>query len=192
MGQKVPVPKCPKKAGMTGEMMWYDLKRKIRWELLFFDSLIYLLSALLILVIYPSSVYTMTKLQTCVYAIAGWICIIGIRMVFHLYRKIWRYAGFADYIMLMVADGIATIIFIIAREFFPKSITAMRVLSLFMINLLGCIVIRMVYQWIYQGRARDSKLEKALLWLLRHLTGTTFADEKKNLNKIKMPKLLLT
>lgn len=108
------------------------------------------------------------------------------RFAFHLYRKIWRYAGQADYISLIIADGIATVIFTLVRGFIPNTVTFVRGLSLFTINLLGCIVIRMIYQWIYQGRARDSRLEKFALRFLKLTTGTSFADEKKSSNRIKI------
>ena len=162
------------------------MKRKIRWELLFFDSLVYLLSALFIFVFYPSSLFRLSFLQVAAYTLFGWICVTASRFAFHLYRKIWRYAGQADYISLIIADGIATVIFTLVRGFIPNTVTFVRGLSLFTINLLGCIVIRMIYQWIYQGRARDSRLEKFALRFLKLTTGTSFADEKKSSNRIKI------
>ncbi len=162
------------------------MKRKIRWELLFFDSLVYLLSALLILVIYPSSIHKLTAFESIIHGLAGWICITIARMCFHIYRRIWRYAGQVDYIALMTADGIATVAYLLLRAFVPESITFVRALSLFTINLLGCIVIRMIYQHIYQARAKETGLEKALLTLLKVLTGTSFAKEKINTNRIRV------
>lgn len=162
------------------------MKRKIRWELLFFDSLVYLLSALFIFVFYPSALFKLSHLQLTAYTLFGWICVTGCRFAFHTYQKIWRYAGYTDYISLMIADGIATIIFTLVRGFIPNTVTFVRGLSLFTINLLGCIVIRMIYQWAYQGRAKDTKLEKAALQVLKFTTGTTFADEKKQGNQIKV------
>ena len=162
------------------------MKRKIRWELLFFDSLVYLLSALLILVIYPSSIHKLTAFESIIHGLAGWICITIARMCFHIYQRIWRYAGQVDYIALMTADGIATVAYLLIRAFVPESITFVRALSLFTINLLGCIVIRMIYQHIYQARAKETGLEKALLTLLKVLTGTSFAKEKINTNRIRV------
>lgn len=162
------------------------LKRKIRWELLFFDSLVYLLSALFILVFYPSNIFILTPLQVAAYTVFGWICVTGTRFCLRIYRKIWRYAGQLDYISLMIADALATVVFTFTRAFIPNSLTFVRGLSLFTINLLGCIIIRMVYQYIYQGRAKNTRLEKIGLWTLNHLVGTNFANEKANGNRIKI------
>ena len=122
------------------------MKRKIRWELLFFDTLIYLISSLFILVIYPSSIFILSPLQICLYTAVGWICITGFRMLFHLYHKIWRYAGPMEYISLLTADGAATIVFLLLRAVIPNSLTFVRAVSLMTLNLLGCIMIRMIYQ----------------------------------------------
>jgi len=162
------------------------LKRKTRWELLFFDTLIYLISALFILVLYPSSIYKLSMLQLCAYTLAGWLCVTVSRFAFHLYQKIWRYAGPMEYISLIAADGLATIVFLLLRAFIPNSITFVRAIALMMSNLLGCIMIRMLYQWVYLRRARTSRLEKSALFLLKLVTGSTFADEKSNTNRIKI------
>ena len=114
------------------------MKRKIRWELLFFDSLIYLFSALVILVLYPSSIVVLSPLQVAAYTLVGWICVTGARMMSHLYRKIWRYAGAMEYMTLIAADTLAIIVFLLLRAVIPNSITVVRSISLFSLNLLGC------------------------------------------------------
>ncbi len=162
------------------------MKRKIRWELLTFDTLVYLVSALFILVIYPSSINILSPLQVIMYITAGWICITGFRMAFHLYRKIWRYAGPMDYISLLMADGLATILFLLLRAFIPNSLTFVRAVSLMTLNILGCIMIRMIYQWVYQRRTHASRLEKVALTMLKGITGVSFANEINNTNRIKI------
>ena len=106
-------------------------------------------------------------------------------MIFHIYRKIWRYAGPMDYISLILADFVATGVIILLRELLVKEVTFMRAFSLVALNLLGCMIIRLVYQYAYQNRSKDAKHEKIMLGLL-HLTGTTFTDENVNSNRIKI------
>ncbi len=162
------------------------MKQKIRWELLFFDTLIYLISALVIFVFYPSAIIHLSAGQVVFYTAIGWICITGSRLFFHIYRKIWRYAGPTDYISLIVADLVATIVIIILREALVKEVTFMRAFALVALNLLGCIMIRLIYQWVYINRSKESKLEKSALKLLKILTGARFEGEKNNTNRIKI------
>lgn len=162
------------------------MKRTIRWELLFFDTLVFLISGLIILVFYPSAITVLSPLEVCVYMVVGWSLVTASRMLMHLYQRIWRYAGQEDYLALISADAIATVAFLLIRAFIPNTITIMRALALFTSNLLGCIVIRLIYQYIYKSRSKGTKLEKISLRLLKICTGATFADEKVNSNRIRI------
>ena len=163
-----------------------SLKMKIRWRLLGFDTLIWLISALIILVIYPSSIYIMTWKHAAIYTAVGWLCIMGFRMILHLYGKIWRYAGPTEYITLVASDALATILFLLLRAVIPSAITFVRAGVLMTGDLLACIMIRMIYQWVYLRRAKSTPLERAALWLLRVVAGASFADEKTNTNRVRI------
>ena len=162
------------------------MNRKIRWELIFFDALVFLISALMIFVVYPSSVSHLTRDQIILYTVIGWSLVTVSRLFFRIYQKIWRYAGPTDYINLIIADLVATGFVIILRELLVKEVTFMRAFALVALNLLGCIMIRLIYQCVYINRGKDSKLEKTALKLLKIFTGSSFADEKINTNKIKI------
>ena len=166
--------------------MWFDMNRKIRWELVFFDSLVFLFSALMIFVFYPSSISHLTRDKIILYTVIGWALVTGSRLFFKIYQKIWRYAGPTDYINLIIADLVATGVIVILRELLVKEVTFMRAFSLVALNLLGCIMIRLIYQCVYINRGKDNKAEKAALKLLKLFTGASFADEKVNTNRIKI------
>ena len=162
------------------------MKRKNRWELLLFDTLVYAVTALFIMVIYPSSIRVLSPMQQVTYIIIGWVCVTGFRLAFHIYQKIWRYAGPMEYISLMAADGLATVLFLLLRTPIPETITFVRAIALMMANLLGCIMIRMLYQWVYQRRTRNSRFEKFSLALLKGITGVAFSSERINTNRIRI------
>ncbi len=161
-------------------------RRSIRWTLLFYDALIFLVSALFILVVYPSSVNRLTTELIITHAAVSFACLMVSRMLARIYQQIWRYAGAAEYIRLLVADGIACLAFLLLRGFFSRGITFVRALSLFTVNLLGCIAIRLIYQDVYQQRSSHSPLEKVMLALLRGTTGVSFAGETASGNRIKV------
>ena len=162
------------------------MKRKIRWELMFYDTLIYLICALFILVIYPSTLFVLTWKQMLLYAFIGWVCVMFFRMLFRIYRKIWRYAGPVEYISLITADALATATFLVLRAVIPNSITFVRAATMMSGNLLGCIGMRLLYQWIYQHRSRGTKAEQTILKILSAMTGTYFANEAPSANRIRV------
>ncbi len=162
------------------------MSNKIRWKLLFFDTILYLMSAVLILMVYPSSIYVLSPLQIVMYTVLGWVCVMAPRLGLRLYQLVWRYARQADYITLIFSDTIAATAFMILRAVIPNSITAVRAFSLFAMNLLGCLVVRLFYQWAYRRRANRNRIERATLWMLKLLTGVTFADEMTNGSRIRI------
>ena len=161
-------------------------EHKIRWTLAAYDTLLYFLSCIFILVIYPSSIDNLTSGLVVAHIVIGFFCVFISRIVFKIYEQIWRYAGPKEYIRLLISDAIACVAFVIARTFLPHRITFVRAVSLIMMDLLLCMAIRLIYQLVYQKRMSNSWVEKAALGLLRSLTRTTLADEKPERNRIKV------
>ena len=162
-------------------------KRKIRWALVIYDTLIYLFSAFFIMVLYPSSINPLPTDMVILYTCVGWVCVFVSRFILRVYMQIWRYAGPSAYINLLVSDGIGCIVFLLLRSPLPGSVTFVRAASLFCIDLLLCIAVRLLYQWVYQQRASDGKTHKILAALFRLFTGVSFpAENEKKANRIKI------
>ena len=163
------------------------MRQKIRWALAAYDAVVFLLSAVLMLFIYPSSIVVLSGWDIAMNIAAMLLCLFVARMGMRVYEQIWRYAGPMEYLQLVVADGIAYVFFLLVRLILPHTMTAMRALALFTLTLLGCIVIRFMYQWIYQHRAGTGTFEKIALQLLRRVTGVSFAEEAaRNNHRIKV------
>lgn len=160
--------------------------KKTRWMLVLYDTLIYLASCIFLLIIYPRSIDNISAGLTVAHIILGFSCVLIARLALRVYDQIWRYASPKEYIQLIVADAIACLAFLILRDFFPHKITFVRAVALFMMNLLGCIVLRLFYQLAYQKRTSNSWLEKTALALILGLTGTSFGDETVERNRIKV------
>ena len=163
------------------------MRQKPRWALAVYDGVVFLICALIILWIYPSSIIPLTAAEIAIHiaVIAG--CLFLSRMGMRVYEQIWRYAGPMEYMRLVVADAIACVAFLLIRFFIPHGITAMRTLSLFTVTLLSSIVIRYAYQWIYQHRSSTGPLERIALRLLKRVTGVSFAGETpRNDHRIKV------
>ena len=162
------------------------MRRKIRWALVAYDAVIYLLSSIFILVIYPSSIDRLTSGLIVIHIIIGYVCVFVARLFCKVYEYIWRYAGPKEYIRMIIADGIACLAFVVIRMLLPHRIPFVRTVALVMMSLLGCIAIRLFYQLIYQKRTSNSLFEKVSLKLLNVLTGTAFSDEAPVRNRIRV------
>ena len=154
-----------------------------RTEIAIIDALIYLTVALLIFVIYPSNIFVLSTELTIINIVLGFVCVAAGRICAGIYTQIWRYAGPKEYIRLIAADAAAGIVYVLLRVALDYRVTFMRAAALFTINLLACMTVRQIYQWIYQNRHSDSRLERAALKGLKILTGIGFSDDKEEAPK---------
>ena len=161
-------------------------KHRIRWTLAFYDMALYLLSCVFMFVIYPSTVDSLEGVHVFLHIVIGFACIYAARFAFRVYEQIWRYAGPDEYIRLMVADGVACIVFAFARVLVSHRITVVRAVALIMMDLLWCIAIRLIYQQLYQKRTSSSWTKKQIFRLLWRLPGVRFAVEKTQSNRIRI------
>lgn len=150
-----------------------------RWKLFLFDLFFYVFTGVFIFIIYPSTIEELTVLDQFIYIILGAICVFISRFLFGIYKRIWRYAGSADYLWLVVADFIAGLIYVLLREFVsPRKLTFVRAVSLVCLNLLGAICMRLIYQFAYQNRNQTSKAQRTVLRFLQMITGVKFAQDE--------------
>lgn len=150
-----------------------------RWKLFLFDLIFYLLVCLFIFVLYPTSIDVLNTVETITYIAFAGVCIFTLRFIFGIYKRIWRYAGSADYLWMVIADFIGGLIFVLLREFIaPTKVTFVRAVSVVLLNLLGAICMRLTYQFAYQNRNQTSKGQRFVLSILQAITGVKFAQDE--------------
>ena len=152
-------------------------KKRIRWMLTVFDLLCYAVACVAILVFYRSSVDTITGSVALIYAGLGFASLMAARMSLGIYRFIWRYAGPKEYIWLILSNFLAGLVFLLLREAMPARLMTIRAVSLFCLDLLGAIMMRLAYQYLYQMRSRRNVFERTALKLLKLVTGVSFQEE---------------
>lgn len=160
-------------------------KVHIRWMLVCYDILIYLLSAILLLRLYGGNdklSYTGILQQMCI----SMVCIFGIRLLGNIYGQVWRYGGIQCYMRLIFADGVACVLYMIIEVLLPvESITFARMLSLVSVDLLGALTMRMLYRYAYKcGNSNDMQ---GRFWavLMKIFAGIDVKREKE-IQKIKI------
>lgn len=154
-------------------------KQLTRWKLFFFDLVFFLITCFLIFVLYPTTVDNLNPAETIIYTVFAAVCIFVPRFLLYIYNRIWRYAGSSDYLWLVVADFIGGLFFMLLREFIsPVKITFVRAISLVLLNLLGAICMRLIYQFAYQNRNQSAKTQRAVLRFFQFVSGVEFAQEE--------------
>ena len=159
-----------------------------RWALVLYDILVYLAVCLVFFVLYPTSVNSLTPEQTAIAVCEGLVCIFAMRFILNVYRQIWRYGGMQAYLRLVIADAVGGVAFILIRllPFMPRVLFA-RIFSVIALNLLGALVIRIVYQYLYQT-TNNTAASRFMKWLLRTFAGIDIgiSGAKRSVNRIRI------
>ena len=159
-------------------------RASIRWALVLYDLMVYAATAVLLFVIYKGSSY-MTTGNKWVQLLLAYVSIMLFRWIFRIYRQVWRYGGIQSYIKLMVSDFCAFLCFSLLRLTPMQRMTAVTSISLFTIDLLLCLGMRMMYRYTYKFGNQDNLRGKVLRSLYHLFSGDNLkADVGAGTNKI--------
>ena len=161
-----------KKSSVFGRVFNGFLKTngRIRWRLLVYDMIVFVLIFSGMVFLHPSVEdgygWRMIIEQT----ILGSVLFLVFRLLFGCYRHIIRYGGYEAYLSLIAADACAFIADYLLDRFTPiPYILFTLMLSIFCINLLVDIMLRMIYATLYRivVQSRDAELVSFAARILR-------------------------
>jgi FlaA1/EpsC-like NDP-sugar epimerase len=173
-----------KKTGAMRDMKKHK-KKNIRWQLVVYDILI-LMAVDLLLLVFSGSRLSIPEIVA--QFVIAFVCIFLVRIVGNVYGQIWRYGGIQCYIRLLLTDGAAFVVTLIAETALPiPHIAFSRLLAISCMNLLGALTIRMVYRYAFKCGNSATVFGRFLLSLLKIFAGSKIIGERKYIdNKIKI------
>ena len=145
-----------------------------------FDLLILLFVDLLMLVFYPSGDRPLPPRAQLSQCLIGIVCIYGFRIMGGVYRQIWRYGGTLAYLQMVIMDAFAGMSYFALQTLLLPTyhkISFVRALSIVALNLLCCMTIRFVYQYLYESNG--SKQSRFVNWLRRFTACITDIKEQE-------------
>lgn len=146
----------------------------IRWQLVFYDALIFAAVEMLLFGVYCLSGEISVK-NVCIQAAVTFVCVFAVRFVCKIYSQIWRYGGIQSYMRLLIADGMAFLLNLSAALIMPSSLMGHfsfeRLLAVVSLNLLCALAIRMIYRYAYKCGNYKTARGKLLGFLLRVFSG---------------------
>ena len=159
----------------------------ISFSLITYDAVIFVVVASLMLAFYQGA-GRLDDYGIILHSIIAAVIIFGSRLMWNIYRQIWRYGGIQCYIRLLLADGLSMCFYLALDELFmfPK-ISAAKLIALCCTNTLCALAIRMVYRYAYKcGGRNDSRGEISRLLLKLFTGGRVIAEPTPESGKIKI------
>ena len=141
------------------------------WLLAIYDGVLCAVVELLLLVFY-NGVEDLKPVDVLVHSATAMACIFFMRLIWKIYKQVWRYGGIQSYIRMLVSDGCAFILYWMIEQFLPIGhISFARALCISCLSLLGSLSIRMVYRYAYKCCNRNTFLGRVLNAVIRLAAG---------------------
>ncbi len=159
----------------------------ISFSLIIYDAIIFLFTALLMLAFYQGA-GRLDDDGVILHSVVAAVIIFGSRLMWNIYRQIWRYGGIQCYIRLLLADGISLCVYLaVDKLVMVPNISAAKLIALCCTNTLCALAIRMVYRYAYKCGGRNDKRGEISRILLQIFTrGKVVAEPTPESGKIKI------
>ena len=130
-------------------------------KLLLYDLFVLALSAMVSLGLYPNSQEQMQIGEIGAQFSIAAICIFSARYLCRIYSQVWRYSRINSYLRLICADMIGGTTYILLAIFLPiQNPSLLRMSALVMLNLLGGLVMRFLYTWLFEISSSSPRLRR--------------------------------
>ena len=137
-----------------------------------YDLVMLALVSVLLLFFYPSSYYPITKVEALLHFLLAAACMLMARALGNSYNNVWRYGGSNLYVNLICWDALAGGVYFVLQRLLPlRDVEFLRAVTLFSLNLLGDILMRQIYQYLYDANSRGSRAADVLRVVTQKLTG---------------------
>lgn len=158
------------------------LKLRIRWQLMFYDVLLFLVVVAFIFTTYGMAGATTQEFVVSI--VAALFSLLLCRTVGKVYSMIIRYGGVHVYMRLFATDLVALLCYYPVKYGLQlEHMTSQRWLIIILLNLLGAVGMRLMYRYCYRFGVRRTKKGEFLRWLLLLFAGDNVIKERRNENK---------
>lgn len=157
-------------------------KVRIRWQLMFYDVVIYLIVLAFIATTYGLA--GSTREEFILGSVAALAALLICRTLGMVYSMIIRYGGVHVYMRLFATDLVSLLFYYPVKYGLQLDhMTSQRWLIIILLNLLGAVGMRLMYRYCYRFGVRRTKKGEFLRWLLLLFAGDNVIKERRNENK---------
>ena len=162
----------------------------VRWKLVAYDLFILLAVNLVLLALYrgPERLNTVEVLLQTLLSLG---CVFSARLLFGIYKQIWRYGGIQCYIRLLFVDGVAFLVQLPLSFLLPiltkmPRISFARMLAVACVNLLCALAMRMMYRYAYKCSDTQTARGRLLGFLLRVFASIEPNQKREDPGKVRI------
>ena len=137
-----------------------------------FDLAMLLLVDVVMLVLYRTNFRYLGHAGVLAQMLLSVATVFSFRFALGVYRQVWHYADAPAFIRLILADTLALIAHYVIQRLLPfNRMSLMRTIAIFAGDLLLVLGARLVWQYLYKIKSRDSRVSGLLRNIIENLTG---------------------
>lgn len=156
---------------------------RIRWLMVVYDSVLYILCWVAVFVLHPSMVAAPPTSTSYLYLAAGYVLFFGFRFALRCYKQIWRYGAiraFSREFMAGLLGGCLLVVLgvVLGKKFSVAQVLFVSLVSFAAVYIIVSMAVRIFYCYLYRFAERDSALARTVRFLIERLAFVDFASKK--------------
>ena len=179
-------------------MSWKNVKERIesgvsatRRSLYVYDAMILLISNVALLNAFAEQQGAVPGPAMLVQMVVSFALVFASRIMGSVYKQIWRFGGSGAYIRLIATDAIACALFMAVQMISgPFRISQLRAVSIGSVNLLATLLVRHMYQYMYENAGRQNFKARMMRKLVGLFAGIQVKDRGES-NRSKRIKIAI-
>ena len=169
---------CQTKAGAP-----FRERKSIRWLMVVYDSLLYLVCWFAVYVLQPSLTTPLPPSTVYLYLAAGYVLFFGFRFLLRCYKQIWRYGELRVFAGEMVAcllgAGLFVCLSVLLTRVWPVAeVPFINAVSFAAVYALLSMVARVFYCYLFHFAQKDTHLSKTVRFVLERLALVDFSSSQ--------------
>ncbi len=152
----------------------------VKWQLAAYDGILLALVSMVINWMHPGDLAAAPAAELVPQILMALFCVLGVRILFRSYHQIWRYADTSCYIQLILCDAVGGLgYYCLQRMILPVPFSFLRVICTVCLNLLLAVMMRLVYQYLYDCAIEMRTSNDSIRKLITLLTGLNMEKEQE-------------
>lgn len=161
----------------------------VKWQLAAYDGILLAFVSMVINWMHPGDLEAAPAGELIPQILLALVCVLGVRLLFRSYHQIWRYADNSCYIQLILCDAVGGLAYYcLQRMVLPGTFSFLRIMCTVCLNLLLAIMMRQVYQYLYDCAIEMRTSNDSIRKLITALTGLNMEKEQQE-HRIKQRKI---
>lgn len=128
-----------------------------RFSLMLYDIGIFAVAVMMLLALYQGA-GEVTYEGLALHSIVAGLLVFGSRLIWKIYKQIWRYGGIQCYMKLLTADAMSMCVYLaLDKLFLNPPISVAKLIALCCVNTLCALSIRMIYRYVYKTGSQNNQ-----------------------------------